>query len=438
MTKKQKTLLIAIPVTILLVGGAFWFAREPDFGNSIPSTVDLPQVAQAFAQSDLIQDYVMEGTTFTKPAKDENSVKIKIGNNTDEFTPDFYISRWEDEVYFKMKPRGLDKVAKKDKDLKFEDKKIKFKTPDIDYEMYDLGISEEHPEGAYEYEVILKKKPDSNIITFDIETQGLDFFYQPELTQKEIDEGSFMPENVIGSYAVYHSTKKNHIIGQKNYKAGKAFHIYRPQMEDANGWKVWGELNIDVQTEIKTITIPQDFIDNAVYPIKHATGQTFGNEHLGSVAWGAFNAIVCWYGESTDSGSITKLTIGIDGWENGEKIKGGIYDDNESFLTNGKTEEISTGLIDDAFNDFTYSAQPEVTSGLNYYLCIWTEASGVYRDVGTDQLYHDPVTYAENFPATYTPLSPFDFIPSIYATFGEAAPPAVAPVDSTYINVWDD
>ena len=52
-------------------------------------------------------------------------------------------------------------------------------------------------------------------------------------------------------------------------------------MEDANGWKVWGELNIDVEQGIQTITIPQDFIDKAVYPIRHATGEIFGNTNIG-------------------------------------------------------------------------------------------------------------------------------------------------------------
>jgi len=110
----------------------------------------------------------------------------------------------------------------------------------------------------------------------------LEFYYQPELTKQEIDEGAFRPDNVVGSYAVYHSTKRNHIIGQTNYKTGKAFHIYRPKIIDSNGWEVWGELNIDKDAGILSVTIPQDFIDNAKYPIKHAAGLTFGYLTIGS------------------------------------------------------------------------------------------------------------------------------------------------------------
>ena len=50
-------------------------------------------------------------------------------------------------------------------------------------------------------------------------------------------------------------------------------------MEDATGWKVWGELNI--QVGIQTITIPQNFIDTAIYPIRYASGERFGYETQG-------------------------------------------------------------------------------------------------------------------------------------------------------------
>ena len=35
----------------------------------------------------------------------------------------------------------------------------------------------------------------------------------------------------------------------KNYKTGKAFHIYRPLITDGAGKTVWGELNIDLTAE---------------------------------------------------------------------------------------------------------------------------------------------------------------------------------------------
>jgi hypothetical protein len=120
----------------------------------------------------------------------------------------------------------------------------------------------------YEFEVELASKPVTNKFDFVIEgVHNLDFFYQPELTQEEIDEGAERPENVVGSYAVYHKTKANHRVGSTNYATGKAFHWYRPLVEDADGNTTWGELSWNEQTSTMTTTIPQEFLDNAKYPV---------------------------------------------------------------------------------------------------------------------------------------------------------------------------
>lgn len=76
-----------------------------------------------YNNSEIKEKYKLEKTSFIKEAKDENSVKIKIGNDSDEFVPEFEISHWEDEVKMKIKPRFTG-------NLDFEGKKIKFKTQD--------------------------------------------------------------------------------------------------------------------------------------------------------------------------------------------------------------------------------------------------------------------------------------------------------------------
>lgn len=393
-----------------------------------PSTIDVSQIEQAFTISDIAQDYVIEGTTFTKPAKNENSIKIKIGkDDIDEFAPDFYISRWEDEVYFKMIPRDLDKVKKKDKEIKFENKKIKFETPDIDYHMYEI-------EDGYEYEVILKKKPNSNIITFDIETQGLDFYYQPELTQDEIDDGAFRPENVIGSYAVYHLTKKNHIIGQKNYMTGKVFHIYRPQMEDDNGWKVWGELNIE--QGILSVTIPQDFIDNAVYPIYHATGLTFGWGDPGTPGGSSVNTNDVLRGNyypSGDGGVVDKITGYMMGGFNAGHVEHGKL---AIYKRTGLVFVFGTASFDlDQHNTASWYeidiSDTDIDASTDYYLLAWGERGGAFGD---SFIYYDfgpagngrrqSLDFASAYPDPWAPTIFETRTFSIYATYA-TAPPAV-------------
>ena len=60
----------------------------------------------------------------------------------------------------------------------------------------------------------------------------------------KIDDGEDRPENVIGSYAIYHKTKVNYCTncGTLNYATGKFGHFYRPKIIDKDGNWVWGIL----------------------------------------------------------------------------------------------------------------------------------------------------------------------------------------------------
>jgi len=219
--------------------------------------------------------------------------EVELGNlETDDFEPTAKLKRWGDETYIKVSYPTTKKIKPKQegKKLKWKDDKVEvhfYPLEPIEFEETDgKGIKhkiKQLEEGGFEFEIILKEKPATNKMVLDIETKGLKFYYQPELTQQEKDNGAFRPENVVGSYAVYHETQtkffKTEEEGNK-YKTGKAFHIYRPRIEDAEGHWVWGELHYDEQAGTLTSTIPQDFIDNAVYPIRHAAGLTFGSTTL--------------------------------------------------------------------------------------------------------------------------------------------------------------
>lgn len=133
--------------------------------------------------------------------------------------------------------------------------------------------------GNFEMQMNLNVKPLSNIISFNLEAEGLTFRYQPELTQEQIDAGISCPENVSGSYAVYHESKRGN-----DYETGKAFHIFSPFLSDSEGWVIEGTLSIDTIYNVMLIEIPQDFLDNAVYPIYHAAGLTFGYTSVGEYA----------------------------------------------------------------------------------------------------------------------------------------------------------
>lgn len=203
--------------------------------------------------------------------KDEINVEVGDSKTPSAFLPQVKLMRWSNETNFSLRliddESGTEKIDSLDDKIVYEkgNKKVEF------YEYL-------NDEGGYKLVWYLKKKPKTNKVEFTIQSKGLDFFYQPELTQEEIDEGAIRPDNVIGSYAVYHSTKGGMVDANgKDYKCGKAFHIYRPHIIDASGAETWGILHIE--NGIYSVEIPQEFLDSAVYPIK--SNDTFGYESIG-------------------------------------------------------------------------------------------------------------------------------------------------------------
>lgn len=184
------------------------------------------------------------------------------------------IGKWQGECRI-----DLETPLTKGKPPHVEGKRQVWRDAKHEIHFYSLEPTAQYEEGGFEIEVILKEKPSSNKITFDIETKNLRFLYQPELTPEEIEQGLFRPENVVGSYAVYHTEPKgvyDNAEEAEKYKTGKAFHIYRPRIVDAAGKEIWGELHIDEKKGTLTVAIPHKFLDTAVYPVRHAAGLEFG------------------------------------------------------------------------------------------------------------------------------------------------------------------
>ena len=175
--------------------------------------------------------------------------------------------------------------------------------PRVDIEIYPKLADSQNENGGVEFDTILYEKPSTNQIVFPLETTNLDFFYQPPLsaeasakedvkcteTECKDKDGNITdsrPENVVGSYAVYYKDGKSgdfSQMGGKNYRAGKAFHIYRPKITDATGKEVWGNLAIDPSAGSGQgnltmgnliVEIPQDFLNTAAYPV--TIDPTFG------------------------------------------------------------------------------------------------------------------------------------------------------------------
>lgn len=232
----------------------------------------------------------------------------------DSFLPRLKLKVWDNECNISI---GLPvDETQKEKISVIEDEKglLTWKQGKREAHFYPIEPSEEHPEGGYEFEVILDEKPESNIIEFTLnDPKDLKFYYQPEISDEEAQpladrEGitlieakrKIRPDNVVGSYAVYHASKSNN-----KYKAGKAFHIYRPKIIDVNGDWVWGELNIDESAQILTVTIPQKWLDGDVYPV--TVDPTFGYTSAGA-SWRGYLNGNSWgsrYSSSEDANATT-------------------------------------------------------------------------------------------------------------------------------------
>ena len=140
-------------------------------------------------------------------------------------------------------------------------------------------------DGGFKVDILLNEKPDTNVFCYQIEgAENYDFFYQPPLTAEEIAEGSSRPENIEGSYAVYHKTLKNHQLGKENYATGKVMHIPRPQvweLDNEESTKEWADLSY-TETEGLCVTARQEFLDRATYPVR--VDPTFGYTSIGATS----------------------------------------------------------------------------------------------------------------------------------------------------------
>jgi hypothetical protein len=169
-----------------------------------------------------------------------------------------------------------------------------------------------------EWEIILDTIPDTNVFTFNIETSGLRFFFQDTaLIDSVTRANSVFPDSTIYSWAVFHSTRRNNyrIINKadttfRNYKTGKAFHIYRPKALDNDNNTTWCELDTDTLENKLTITIPQTFLKTAAYPIR--IDPTIGETGTGLWYTNATNLLYALYythDAPSDAGMLTKVYL---------------------------------------------------------------------------------------------------------------------------------
>lgn len=269
--------------------------------------------------------------------------------------------------------------------------------------IYDTTDPATYEEDTHEIEIILKEKPVSNILSFSVQSKDVEFFYQPELTPEEKKQGSIRLPHIVGSYALYSSKRNN------QYQAGKVGHIYRPRIEDATGKKVWGDLHIE--NGAMTVTIPQEFIDNAVYPIRHAAGATFGYTTIGGSTQNGIGATIfvlpATSGSDAAGAAATKITVALNS-SGTLNTKCKLYDGSNNPVTNGETNQNTTWAS--GLNDYTFPTPPTLAASTAYKICTWESFNkssyGVKYDTGASGIGQSQLSnYAASWPNPLVPVN---------------------------------
>lgn len=172
--------------------------------------------------------------------------------------------------------------------------------------------------------ITLDKVPDVNSWTYKIEDGNqFNYNYQEPFRNFEVfyrDNVEWHraagPANTIlqrpyyieGSWAVRHKTKRDHILGQKNYKTGKAFHII------ADAWDAAGNHimpRIVIKDGIYTVSVDRCWLECAEYPV--IVNDTWGWTAEESTEWiiaGAPDqAVAVYLGNPPANGTITQVSI---------------------------------------------------------------------------------------------------------------------------------
>jgi hypothetical protein len=157
-----------------------------------------------------------------------------------ETGPDWGISRWDGGGGLRFVPSDDEGFT-----LRGDRRRVVYKGRRRSHRFTILG------EQAFEYDCILEREPDSNVVSLLMEgAEGFDFFRQPDYLKEPL---------LAGSYAVY---KKETLLGEGT---GKLCHIHRPEIIDSGGRRCWGELSVIGKR--LCVTIPESFLSEAVYPV---------------------------------------------------------------------------------------------------------------------------------------------------------------------------
>lgn len=201
-------------------------------------------------------------------AANTDAVDVAVGGkNVINFAPSVNVSfkfkTGEEQCFFNICD-DIEQIKTVGKEEDWKGNKLKIKDGDVEstFELF---------ESSLKIERIFYVKPITAPKYKLTYSTGISFYYQPELTAEEIEEGLYRPDNVVGSYAVYYDKaghyKNSDGSTKVDYGSGKIGHLYAPYWVDSVGSRIKGTQRIDKNFLI--FDLPSDeWLDTAVYPIK--------------------------------------------------------------------------------------------------------------------------------------------------------------------------
>jgi hypothetical protein len=384
--------------------------------------------------------------TYTIKLSGENILigqkNILIGQKASStFKPMVTLNRWGNEASMDIGLPNiiLSRATLSDGIISTEDDSYKVNI----YGLTDLKAKSEL--GGLEFELVLKRKPPTNSFSFNLNLNNLVAYYQPPLTQEysngwsdecscnitatetevtDAETGEVLvhrPENVVGSYAVYHTTRGNAHRGKataEKYKVGKAFHIYRPHLVDAVGEETWADLNI--ANGQLTITVDQAWLNSAVYPV--IVDPTFGFTGIGGTTTeGTTDYIIGTY----SSGSLAPAFNGKarsvsfyqhSGFYDNGPQKVGLYKGSDNTFM-AESNAVSNQATN-AWVTLNLTTNPSIVAGTVYIPVHWGEEYSLNYDAVTGLGRYQSQAYPGTWPSPTTWTS-IDRKYSIYCTYVE-------------------
>ena len=248
---------------------------------------------------------------------------------------------------------------------------------------------------AFKIDILLKAKPDTNRFCLTVGGyEYYDFFHQPALTEQEIADGYVRPDDVVGSYAVYHKTLSHHKTGGTNYGTGKMTHIYYPYI-----WEV-GKEDQKIRAEDFTynegqlcVIAPQDFLDNADYTNGVRIDPTLGVTDRGaSTAAQPGQDFYAATVTATEDGEVTSTWVWAqDGAP--DSVKGVlVLQSSEAIVTNGvgTGAAVQTTSPAPVATESAFGTSPTISNGVTYY-------AGEVNSAAIGALYYDAAVDGDGF-----------------------------------------